>query len=51
MNKRQIINLAVSTIAQKAVGITEAELSRIITKVADMVEAETKKSIEEKQDE
>ena len=45
MNKKQIIDLAVAKIHEKAIGISVAEIHRIITKVADLVEEETKKEM------
>ncbi len=48
MNKQQIINLAVTKISEKAYGVSVQEINRIITKVADLVEYETKKSMEAK---
>ena len=47
MTKQQIIDLAVTKIHEKAIGISVAEIHRIITKVADMVEEETKKEHKE----
>ncbi len=48
MTKQQIINIAVAKITEMTVGVNVQELSRIITKVADLVEAETKKKMEAK---
>ena len=48
MTKQQIINLAVSKIVEMSVGVSVSEIERIITKVADLVEEETKKEFEEK---
>ncbi len=47
MNKQQIINLGVAKLSEIAVGVSITEIIRIITKVADLVEDETKKEIEE----
>ena len=47
MNKQQIINLAVAKIADLAVGVNIFEIERIITKIADLVEEETKKNTKE----
>ena len=47
MTKQQIINLAVTKISEMAVGVNIQEIARIITKVADLVEAETIKKIKE----
>ena len=41
MTKQQIINLAVTKLSEMAVGISIKEIERIVTKVADLVEAET----------
>ena len=43
MTKQQIINLAVAKISEIVMGVNISEIERIITKVADLVEAETKK--------
>lgn len=43
MKREQIINLAVTKIHERAIGISILEIERIITKVADLVEAEIRK--------
>lgn len=45
MNKKQIIDLAVAKLYEKAIGISVIEIHRIITKVADLVEEATRKNL------